>query len=124
MIPDVDDVDRHVQAAIKRSGIKRKEYRQRLRRIVRAADLLLSGRTVVAVLDPIAGVTQAEFYSALWMLLVADLFRDCAEGSGIVGPFLNFTAEDWRRLDGVFRLLHERYFGFPAQPVSQPWDEV
>jgi hypothetical protein len=124
MTSDVEDVDRHVQAAIKRSGIKRKEYQQRLRRIVRAADLLLSGRTVVALLDPITGVTQAEFYSALWMLLVADLFRDSAEGSGVVGPFLNLTAEDWRRLDDVFRLLHERYFGLPALPVSQPWDEV
>jgi hypothetical protein len=124
MTPDVEDIDGHVQAAIKRSGIKRKEYRQRLRRIARAADLLLSGRTVVAVLDPITGVTQAEFYSALWMLVVADLFRDCAEASGVVGPFLNFTAEDWQRVDGVFRLLHERYFGFPALPVTQPWDEA
>ncbi|MEK6371239.1 MAG: hypothetical protein AABO58_00950 [Acidobacteriota bacterium] len=120
----MEDIDRHVQAAINRSGIKRKEYQQRLRRIVRAADLLLSGRTVVALLDPITGVTQAEFYSALWMLLVADLFRDSAEGSGVVGPFLKFTAEDWQRLDGVFRLLHERYFGFRALPVSQPWDEA
>jgi hypothetical protein len=124
MTPDVEDIDRHVQAAIKRSGIERKEYRQRFRRIVRAADLLLAGRTVVAVLDPITGVTQAEFYSALWMLLVADLFRDSSEGSGVAGPFLNFTADDWRRLDGVFRLLHERYFGFPALPVAQPWDEA
>jgi hypothetical protein len=122
--PDAEDIDRHVEAAIERSGITRKEYRQRLRRIVDAADLLLSGRTVVAILDPVTGVTQAEFYSALWMLLVADLFRDSAEGSGVVGPFLNFTAEDWRRLDGVFRLLHERYFGFPALPVTQPWDDL
>jgi hypothetical protein len=121
---DADDVDRHVQAAIKRSGIKQKQYRRRLRRIVRAADLLLSGGTVAAVLDPTTGVTQAEFYSALWMLIVADLFRDSTEGSGVVGAFLNFTADDWRRLDGVFRLLHERYFGFPALPMSQPWDEV
>ena len=58
------------------------------------------------------------------MLLVADLFRDSAEGSGVVGQFLEFTAEDWQRLDGVFRFLHERYFGFPALLVSQPWDEA
>ena len=119
----VDAIDAHVRAALKRSGLPKKAYRARVRRMARAAELLISGRSVVSILDPVAGVTQSEFYGGLWMLLVADLFRDAPEGSGIVGAFLNFTSDDWRRVDAVLRLLHERYFGIPALPVAQPWDE-
>jgi hypothetical protein len=119
----VDAIDAHIRAAMKRSDLPRKVYRNRVRRIARAAELLISGRTVIAVLDPTTGVTHSELYGGLWMLLVADTFRDGPEGSGVFGAFLNFTPDEWRQVDAVFRLFHERYFGIPPLPIAQPWDD-
>ncbi|HVE70637.1 MAG TPA: hypothetical protein VNI54_04650 [Thermoanaerobaculia bacterium] len=118
----IDAIDAHIHAALERSGLPTKTYKQRVRRMARAADLLISGKSVASVLDPISGITTSELYGGLWMLLVADLFRDAPEGSGIFGAYLNFTADDWRQLDAVFRLLHERYFGIPPLTIAQPWD--
>lgn len=119
--PGVDPavIDRCVRAAIKRSGISGTQYAARMRRITRTVELLLSGRSVVEVLEPSGDVSQAELYGALWMLVVADVFRDDAgpRGGGIVGSFLLLTETDVGVLDRAFRLLHERYFGIaPLSP--------
>lgn len=117
----VDAVDAHIRAAIQRSGLPKKVYDARMRRMARAASLLISGKSVRVVLDPPVGVTVSELYGGLWMLLVA-VFRDGPEGSGFFGAFLNLTADDWRTVDAVMRLLHERYFGVPPLPIAQPWE--
>lgn len=119
----MDTIDAHIRAALQRSRLPRKAYRARVRRIARAAQLLIGGKPVADLLDPVDGVTTSELYGGLFMLLVADVFRDAPEGSGIVGAFLDFTVEDWRKVDFVFRLLHERYFGMPPLPAAQPWND-
>jgi len=111
-------IDRHIRAAVKRSGISGAEFGARMRRITRAVELVLSGRSVVDVLASDDGISQAELYGALWMLIVADVFRDDAgaEGGGIVGAFLQLTKDDVGVLERAFELLHERYFGIPPLP--------
>jgi hypothetical protein len=119
----VDAIDAHIRAAIRRSDLPRKAYDARVQRMARAASLLISGKSVRVILDSHHGVTLSEFYGALWILLVADVFRDSPEGSGFFGAFLNLTTDDWRAVDAVMRLLHERYFGVPPLPIAQPWEQ-
>jgi hypothetical protein len=119
----MDAIDAHIRAAMQRAKLPKKVYEARVQRMARAAQLLMKGKSVAYLRDPMYGVTTSELYGGLWMLLVADLFRDAPEGSGIAGAFLDFTVEDWRKLDAIFRLLHERYFGIPPLPAAQPWDD-
>jgi hypothetical protein len=64
-------------------------------------------------LTPHRGVTLSEFYGALWMLLIADVFRDSETGSGMTDVLRLSDDEvaDFRRL---VALMHERYFGVPV----------
>ena len=112
-IYDLADIESHVRAAIKRSGIKRKTIVTRMTRFTDVAGRLLDPRiSFLSVIS--AGVTTSDFYGAMWMLLVADTFRDDGGRSGVAGDFFQFTEEEVALLDRVWRLLHDRYFGIPT----------
>lgn len=110
----IADAERRIRAAIKRSGINKKDFVARMDRITRAAGMLLNPRIRLPSLAPPHGVTTAELYGALFMLIIADTFRD-DERPGIVGDFLQFTEADVATLHSALALLHERYFGFAPE---------
>ena len=112
---DSREVDAHIRAAIKRSGMKPREYVRRVKRYGEAASLLLGGMSAAMLGDRKAGgLTQSEFYGGLWMLLVADLFRDHEDRSGgMMVSFLDLSAEEFEDLAKVFNIVAERYYGIP-----------
>lgn len=110
----IADAEQRIRAAIKRSGISKKDFVARMDRITRAAGMLLNPRVRLPSLAPPHGVTTAELYGAFFMLIIADTFRD-GERPGIVGDFLQLTEADMGVLHSALVLLHERYFGFPPQ---------
>jgi predicted RNase H-like HicB family nuclease len=114
---DSREVDAHIRAAIKRSGIKPREYVRRIKRYAEAARLVLGGMSVATLGDSKSrGLTQSEFYGALWMLLVVDLFRDHkARDGGMMVSFLDLSAEEFEDLARVFKTVGERYYGIPFE---------
>lgn len=87
-----------------------------MQRIVRVASTIMDPR--MSLLNVAATGSVADLYAALLMVVVADTFRD-GEQPGIVGDFFQFTEEDVVRLQRVFVLLHERYFGFPPDALDE-----
>lgn len=113
-IYDLAELESHVRAAIKRSGIKRKTFVARMNRFTDVAGRLLDPRISFLSLMMSSGITTSDFYGAMWMLLVADTFRDEGGRGGLAGDFFQFTEEEIALLDRVWRLLHDRYFGIPT----------
>lgn len=111
---DLDDITAHVRRAIKRSGIKRKDYIARFNRFARVAGMLLDPQISFHRIVFSGGLTVSDFYGAMWLLLVADTFRGDREEARIVGDFFHFTEEDVALLNRVWCLLHDRYFGMPT----------
>jgi hypothetical protein len=112
-IHDLAEIEAHVRAAIKRSGIKRKPYVARMNRFTRVASMLLDPD--ISFLSILASsLSTADFYGAMWMLLVADTFRDEGERGALVGEFFQFTDDELAALNRVWCLLHDRYFGVPT----------
>jgi|GEM_PF-823182 len=112
---DSREVDAHIRAAIKRSGIKPREYVRRINRYAEAARLVLGGMSVATLGDSKSrGLTQSEFYGALWMLLIVDLFRDHkGRDGGMMVSFLDLSAAEFEDLARVFNIVSERYYGVP-----------
>ena len=106
---DLPAIEKKIRAALRRSRVNRREVERRMQRIVRAATTLMDPR--VSLVRTAASISVAEVYAALLMVAVADTFRDTKQ-PGIVGDFYRFTSDDIALLQGVFVLLHERYFGF------------
>jgi hypothetical protein len=112
-IHDLAQIETHVRAAIKRSEIKRKQYVARMNRFTRVASMLLDpGISFLSIVA--SGFTTADFYGAMWMLLVADTFRDEGDRARLVGDFFRFTEDEVVLLNRVWCLLHDRYFGVPT----------
>jgi hypothetical protein len=112
-VHDLAEVESHVRAAIKRSGIDRRTYIARMNRFVRVARSLLDPH--ISFLSIISsGLTPADFYGAMWLLLVADTFRDDGERGGLAGDFFEFSEDEAAALNRVWCLLHDRYFGIPT----------
>jgi len=110
---DLADIESHVRAAIQRSGIKRKPYVARMNRFTHVAAMLLDPHiSFISVLS--SGITTSEFYGAMWMLLVADTFRDEGERGSLAGDFFELTEDELGLLNRVWCLLHDRYFGIPT----------
>lgn len=116
MTDDLQEIERHIRTALKRSRVKRKPVEERMRRITYAATLLFDPR--LSLVRVRMTISVAELYAALFMVVVADTFRD-GDRPAIVGDFFRFTREDHDLLHRTFALLHERYFGFaPPMPVE------
>ncbi len=114
MTNDLQEIEGHIRTALKHSRVKRKQVEERMRRITYAATLLFDPR--LSLVRVRMTISVAELYGALFMVVVADTFRD-DEHPAIVGDFFRFTPEDHDLLHRTFALLHERYFGFaPAMP--------
>lgn len=115
MTDDLQEIERHIRTALKRSQVKRKPVEERMRRITSAATLLFDPR--LSLVRVRMTISVAELYAALFMVVVADTFRD-GDRPAIVGDFFRFTREDHDLLHRTFALLHERYFGFAPMPVE------
>lgn len=115
MTNDLQEIERYIRTALKRSRVKRKPVEERMRRITYAATLLMDPRLSLERVR--ISISVAELYAALFMVAVADTFRD-GEHPGIAGDFFRFTREDRDLLYRTFALLHERYFGFAPMPVE------
>lgn len=116
MTDDLQEIERHIRTALKRSRVKRKPVEERMRRITHAATLLFDPR--LSLVRVRMTISVAELYAALFMVVVADTFSD-GDRPAIVGDFFQFTPEDHDLLHRTFALLHERYFGFaPPMPVE------
>ena len=108
---DPRDIEAHIRTALRRSGISREAYAARLERFTRAADRILDPRqSIVALFDTTLGITQSEFYGALWMLLIADIFRDSAAGSGMTNV-LRLSDDEVASFRRLVNVMHERYYG-------------
>jgi hypothetical protein len=107
-------IEAHIRAALRRSGISREAYVARFERFVHAADRILDPRqSIVMLFDGERGVTQSEFYGALWMLLIADVFRDSEAGSGMTNV-LSLSDDEVANFRRVVGIIYERYFGVVA----------
>lgn len=114
---DPERLDAHVTSMLRRLGTSRREYVQRMRRFTRAAEILLKPRgAVFAMADPINGITAAELYGGLWLLLIADLFRDDGHRARFANEVLEITEAEWKDILRITSLVSERYFGVPMQP--------
>ena len=114
---DPERLDAHVTSMLRRLGTSRKEYVHRMRRFARAAEVLLKPRgAVYAMADPISGITSAELYGALWLLLIADTFRDDGDRARFASEVLEITEDEWKDILRVTSLVSERYFGVPVSP--------
>jgi hypothetical protein len=114
---DLEQLDAHVTSMLKRLGTSRREYVQRMRRFTRAAEILLKPRgAVFAMADPVNGITAAELYGGLWLLLIADLFRDEGHRARLAYEVLEITEDEWKDILRITTLVSERYFGVPVQP--------
>jgi hypothetical protein len=114
---DPERLDAHVTSMLRRLGTSRKEYVHRIRRFARAAEILLKPRgAVYAMADPISGITPAELYGALWLLLIADTFRDDRDRARFASEVLKITENEWKDILRVTSLVSERYFGVPVRP--------
>ena len=111
---DLSGITAHVRAAIKRSGIKRKQLAARIKRFTRVTEMLVDPEISFDDIVRNADLTASDFYGAMWLLLVADTFHENGEGAGIVGDFFQFTQEDVALLNRAWCLLHDRYFGIPT----------
>lgn len=109
---DPERLDAHVTAMLRRLGTSRREYVLRMRRFARAAEILLKPRgAVFAMADPISGVTAAELYGGLWLLLIADTFRDEGHRARFANEVLKLTEDEWRDVLRITSLVADRYFG-------------
>src|SRR6185295_3320168 len=74
---DPEVIDEHVTAMLRRLKSSRRDYVHRLRRFGRAAEVLLKPRGAVFLTGhPETGLTAAEVYGGLWLILISDVFRD------------------------------------------------
>jgi hypothetical protein len=114
---DPERLDAHVTAMLRRLGTSRKEYVHRIRRFARAAEVFLKPcGAVYAMADPISGITPAELYGGLWLLLIADTFRNDGDRARFASEVLKITEDEWKDILRVTTLLSERYFGVPVRP--------
>lgn len=114
---DPERLDEHVTSMLRRLGTSRKEYVHRMRRFARAAEVLLKPRgAVYAMADPISGITPAELYGALWLLLIADTFRDDGDRARFASEVLEITEDEWKDILRITSLVSERYFGIAVNP--------
>lgn len=114
---ELERIDAHVTSMLRRLGTSRKEYVQRMRRFARAAEVLLKPRgAVYAMADPISGITPAELYGALWLLLIADTFRDDGDRARFASDVFEITEDEWKDILRITSLVSERYFGIPVSP--------
>jgi hypothetical protein len=114
---DPERLDAHVTSMLRRLGTSRREYVHRMRRFARAAEILLKPRgAVFAMADPIGGITSAELYGGMWLLLIADLFRDEGHRARFANEVLEITEDEWKDILRITSLVSERYFGVPVQP--------
>ncbi|HET7436879.1 MAG TPA: hypothetical protein VFN10_19380 [Thermoanaerobaculia bacterium] len=96
--------------------MKRRVVETRMQRIVRAASTIMN--PCMSLQHAATTISVADLYGALFMVVVADTFRD-GEQPGIAGDFFQFTENDVALLHRVFVLLHERYFGFPPYGLDR-----
>ncbi len=61
--------------------------------------------------DPISGISPAELYGALWLIIIADTFRDQGDRARFASEVLEVTEEEWKDILRVTSLVSERYFG-------------
>lgn len=114
---DPERLDAHVTSMLRRLGTSRKEYAHRIRRFARAAEILLKPRGAVsAMANPINSITPAELYGALWLLLIADTFRDDGDRARFASEVLEITEDEWKDILRITSLVSERYFGVPVRP--------
>jgi hypothetical protein len=114
---DPERLDAHVTSMLRRLGMSRKEYVQRMRRFARAAEVLLKPRgAVYAMADQISGITPAELYGALWLLLIADTSGDDGDRAWFASEVLEITEDEWNVILRITSLVSERYFGVPVRP--------
>lgn len=114
---DPERLDAHVTAMLRRLGTTRREYVHRMRRFARAAEILLKPRgAVFAMADPMNGITAAELYGGLWLLLIADTFRDEGDRARFAAEVLEITEGEWKDILRITSLVSERYFGVPIRP--------
>ena len=114
---DPERLDAHVTSMLQRLGTSRKQYVHRMRRFARAAEVLLKPRgAVYAMADPISGISAAELYGALWLLLIADTFRDDGDRARFASEVLQISEDEWKDILRITSLVSERYFGVPVRP--------
>lgn len=89
----------------------------RIRRFARGAEILLKPRgAVYAMTDPISGISAAELYGALWLLLIADTFQYDGDRARFASEVLEITEDEWKDILRITSLMSERYFGMPIRP--------
>jgi len=114
---DPEVIDEHVTAMLRRLKSSRRDYVHRLRRFGRAAEVLLKPRGAVFLIGhPETGLTAAEVYGGLWLILISDVFRDEDQRAAFARDALVITDEEWQDVLRLTTLLSERYFGVPVLP--------
>lgn len=114
---DTERLDAHVTSMLRRLGTTRREYVHRMRRFARAAEILLKPRgAVLAMADRMNGITPAELYGGLWLLLISDTFRDEGGRARFAAEVLEITEDEWKDILRITSLVSERYFGVPVRP--------
>ncbi len=114
---DPERLDAHITSMLRRLGMSRREYVHRMRRFARAAEVLLKPRgAVYAMVDSISGISPAELYGGLWLLLIADTFRDDGDRARFASEVLKITEDEWKDILRITSLVSERYFGVAVNP--------
>jgi DNA-binding Lrp family transcriptional regulator len=107
-----------IREIAERLHVSRPELLGRLRRFVRVAEILLKPhRDARPLAIALGSYTEAEFYGALWLLLILDVYRDDPEGARFATEVVQLTKEEWEDVLRLTLLISEKYFGVPT-PVE------
>jgi hypothetical protein len=91
---------------------------RRLHRFVQVAEIFLKPRrNAISLGTALRSYTPAEFYGALWLLLILDVYRDEPEGARFATEVIQLTKEEWQDVLRITLLVSEKYFGVPT-PIS------
>lgn len=107
--PDRDAVDAHVRKVLKRLGTDRKSYVERMRRFALCAQTLVQPRGDINI--ALVSFTDAELYGGMWLLLIADVFRDDDQRARFASEVVSLNEEEWADVLRITTMVSERYFG-------------
>jgi len=115
---EVARIDARIREIAERLGITRHALIHRIRRFTQAAEIFLKPhRNVSDIAVELTSYTEAEFYGALWLLLIGDLFRNEPEGARFAAEVIDLGEKDCKDLLRITLIVSEKYFGAPT-PVD------
>lgn len=112
---DLARVDARIREIADRLRETRQDLVGRLRRFAHAAEILVQPhRSLAELARHFREFTDAEFYGALWLLLIADLFRNAPDGAEFAADVIGLADSDCKELRRLVLAVSEKYYGAPT----------